>query len=171
LVEVKRVHLIFEALQHTQSKICWHHFGDGVLENQLRELIKQNRENLEIILHGFVDNAKLMAFYKTHSVDLLLNVSASEGLPVSIMEALSFGIPVIATNVGGTAELVNDQTGCLIPSHFDTKELSVMIDHKLSLGKPETQILRANARKMFEEKVSAEKNYKIFYNKISSIVG
>ena len=47
--------------------------------------------------------------------DLFVNMSLSEGIPVSIMEAISFGIPIIATNVGGNAEIVNDETGVLIP--------------------------------------------------------
>lgn len=46
-------------------------------------------------------------------------MSLSEGIPVSIMEAISFGIPIIATNVGGNAEIVNDETGVLIPVNID----------------------------------------------------
>ncbi|MES2680198.1 MAG: glycosyltransferase [Bacteroidota bacterium] len=163
LVEVKRVHLIFELLQQTSSKITWHHFGDGPLAESIKELVKQKRENLEVILHGFVDNKTLMDFYKTQSVDLLINLSASEGLPVSIMEALSFGVPVLATNVGGTAELVNDQTGKLIDCDFNKTSVSVAIDRLLSLGENETLLLRNNARKQFEEKVNAEINYPGFY--------
>ena len=44
-------------------------------------------------------------------VDLFLTVSANEGIPVSIMEAQSFGIPVIATDVGGISEIVNNVNG------------------------------------------------------------
>ncbi|NJK95527.1 MAG: glycosyltransferase [Bacteroidales bacterium] len=45
---------------------------------------------------------------------MFLNTSLSEGVPVSVMEALSFGLPVIATDVGGTGELINDEVGMLI---------------------------------------------------------
>lgn len=55
--------------------------------------------------------------------DLFVNMSLSEGIPVSIMEAISFGIPIIATNVGGNAEIVNDETGVLIPVNIDQAAL------------------------------------------------
>lgn len=41
-------------------------------------------------------------------------MSDSEGIPVSIMEAMSFGIPVIARNVGGMSEIVNEENGLLL---------------------------------------------------------
>jgi colanic acid/amylovoran biosynthesis glycosyltransferase len=163
LVEVKRVQLIFEVLQHSGSKITWHHFGDGPLSANIKALVKQKRENLEVILHGFVDNKMLMDFYRKQSVDLLINLSASEGLPVSIMEALSFGVPVLATNVGGTAELVDDQVGKLIESAFDKTEIAAQIDLLLSLDEDKSQTLRKNARSAFEKKVNADSNYPGFY--------
>jgi glycosyltransferase involved in cell wall biosynthesis len=101
---------------------------------------------LEIKLNGFVDNKNLIKFYQSQPVDLFLNVSASEGLPVSIMEALSFGIPVIATDVGGTSELVNENNGQLIPANFDINELAYSIECMLKLDPLDLELLRKNAR-------------------------
>lgn len=169
LIKVKRVQLIFEALQHSTTKIVWHHFGDGPGSDVLKRLIPEKREGLDVLLHGFVDNKTLMNFYQSQSVDLFLNVSASEGLPVSIMEALSFGVPVIATRVGGTAELVTAKTGYILPADFDTAELGSLIDRTLNQSPEDTEELRKNARVVFEEKSSAEKNYNLFYKKIGSL--
>jgi len=48
--------------------------------------------------------------------DIFINPSYSEGLPISILEAGAVGLPVIATDVGGTKELIfPHQTGLLIP--------------------------------------------------------
>ncbi len=44
------------------------------------------------------------------------------------MEAISFGIPIIATNVGGTAEIVTPETGILIDKDFDVKQLASILD-------------------------------------------
>ena len=107
LIPLKRVHLIFEMLQKSKFKIVWHHFGNGVLMNTIKQLVEEKRNDLVVKLHGVVNNQQIIEFYKTNSVDLFLNVSSREGIPVSIMEALSFGIPVFATNVGGTSERVN----------------------------------------------------------------
>ncbi|NCO54621.1 MAG: glycosyltransferase, partial [Bacteroidetes bacterium] len=65
-------------------------------------------------------------------VDLFINVSESEGIPVSIMEALSAGIPVIATNVGGTNEIVNNDVGFLIDKEFEINTAVNIINNYLN---------------------------------------
>ena len=73
---------------------------------------------------GFQDNEKIMDFYRNNPIDIFINVSTNEGVPVSIMEAISFGIPIIATNVGGTNEIViNNITGWLVDKDKVEKEL------------------------------------------------
>jgi glycosyltransferase involved in cell wall biosynthesis len=84
------------------------------------------------------------------------------------MEALSFGIPVIATQVGGTGELVSSENGQLLPVDFSCKELSDTIDKYMELPVAELDALRKNARETYERKVSAEKNYNSFYSHIST---
>ena len=168
VVALKRLNLLFDALQKTQSNIIWHHFGDGVLMNDLINSIKNKRQGLNVILHGYVSNQTLINFYQNQHVDLFVNVSSSEGLPVSIMEALSFGIPVIATDVGGTSELVSDKVGELISSTFTSESLGQNIEKLLNLNSEELLLLRSNARSIFELKVNAKINYLLFYNKIKN---
>ena len=168
VVALKRLNLLFDALQKTQSNISWHHFGDGVLMNDLSNSIKNKRQGLNVILHGYVSNQTLINFYQKQQVDLFVNVSSSEGLPVSIMEALSFGIPVIATDVGGTSELVSDKVGELISSTFSSDSLGQNIEKLLNLKSEELLLLRSNARSIFELKVNAKINYLLFYNKIKN---
>ena len=77
---------------------------------------------------GAIQNVEVYKYYNEHCADLFINVSSSEGLPVSIMEAISFGIPVIATDVGGTGEIVkNGISGFLINRDFETVELAKKI--------------------------------------------
>ncbi len=57
--------------------------------------------------YGSIDD--LMLFFKENSVDLFINASITEGTPVSIMEAISCGIPIIATDVGGNPEIVSEK--------------------------------------------------------------
>lgn len=166
VVAIKRLDLIFDALQNTSSIINWHHFGDGPLFEQLSNRIKSSRTNLRIHLHGFVPNIDVIRFYKETPVTLFINASSTEGLPVSIMEALSFGIPVIATNVGGTSELVNSKNGILIDSNFEISLLASSVETILNLNSSEYNKLRENARKTFEERVNAEENYNLFYEKL-----
>jgi colanic acid/amylovoran biosynthesis glycosyltransferase len=169
VIPLKRIHLIFEILQKSKHKITWHHFGDGTLMTEIKELVKQKRNELNVELHGFLNNKYIIEFYKKQSVDLFINVSKTEGVPVSIMEALSFGIPVFATNVGGTSELVTDKVGKLLDADFNCYEVSKQLDNFFGLNESESKILRENAHQKFEEIANAEKNYNAFYENLISI--
>jgi glycosyltransferase involved in cell wall biosynthesis len=119
---VKRVHLLLEALamvskQHPNVEITWHHFGDGPLGPSLEERARACLPaNCSVIFHGRVDNKTVLLFYRSKPINVFVNTSSSEGVPVSIMEAQCAGIPVIATAVCGTPELVNDGNGRLLPA-------------------------------------------------------
>jgi glycosyltransferase involved in cell wall biosynthesis len=72
-----------------------------------------------IIFAGNIDNSSLMDLYKSRKIDLYVQNSINrfnihEGIPVSIMEAMSHSIPVIASDCGGINELVNLESGILI---------------------------------------------------------
>ncbi|NMC40567.1 MAG: glycosyltransferase, partial [Bacteroidales bacterium] len=96
-----------------------------------------------------------------------INVSSSEGVPVSVMEALSFGIPVIATDAGGTSEIVNNTNGRLIPVDFDPKDLAAIIENLVHDEK--YQGYRHNARKSWEENCMASKLLPAFTDFILSV--
>ena len=73
--------------------------------------------NLRWTLHGQVPNAEVFNTYRSRPTDLFANTSLSEGIPVSIMEAQSCGIPILAPAVGGIPESGN--SGQRLPAtHF-----------------------------------------------------
>jgi len=87
--------------------------GDGPSKKHLETLVKEL---------GISDQVKFLGFLTEHQVidelqraDLFVLPSFVEGLPVSAMEAMAVGVPVIATNIAGTSELIEDgQTGILV---------------------------------------------------------
>lgn len=169
LVEVKRVNLIIEALSKIEDiSITWTHYGDGPLLEKLENQAKTELpENIQYSFKGFVENNQLMTDYKSTPISFFLNVSESEGLPVSIMEAMSFGIPVIATDVGGTSEIVCDKyNGYLINSSVSAEELKTSILDFISQDDDTTINMRQNARKTWETTFNAEKNYNFFYSTV-----
>lgn len=164
-VEVKRIHRIIEALRHLQMPAKWYHFGGGSLLEELRLQARQLPPHIRWEMPGAVSNEQLMDFYKNNHVDIFLNVSASEGVPVSIMEALSFGIPVIATDVGGTREIVTDgQNGRLLSPDFENAELLEAVTYVKAMNH-----LRPGARRSWEETCKADRNYSLFYSTLASI--
>lgn len=162
---VKRVHLIVEALAKVQKiSVCWDHYGEGALLNEIRDLAaKSLPPNIEYTFHGYIDNTALLAIYRQNPFHWFINVSSSEGIPVSIMEAMSFGIPCIATNVGGTKEIIEDgKNGILLPCDFKSEELAVLLESLGQMGEKEYLRYRDNARLSWEENYSADKNYRKF---------
>ena len=101
--------------------------------------------------------------YKENSYHIFVNVSESEGIPVSIMEASSFGIPVIATNVGGVGEIVeNGYNGLLLNKDFLNRDLSVCLKSIACMVDNDYQTLRKHAREMWEERYNSSVNYSKF---------
>ena len=95
-------------------------------------------------------------------MDLFINVSEYEGIPVSIMEAISAGIPVIATDVGGTSEIIDEKFGKLIPKDFKVEYLAEIITKFHFKSFEEKNEMRNSARLFWNEKFNAEKNYNEF---------
>lgn len=171
LISLKRVDKIIMSLSKIQNqKIRWTHYGDGPLKAQLVALAENELDNIEFCFYGQIDNDILMKKYSNHYYDLFINVSSSEGIPVSIMEAMSFGIPVLATDVGGTSEIVKNETnGFLIPKDFDVSVLSSLIERYMNKSIEQQNYYRKQAYDTWNSKFNAKKNYSNFYNAITDI--
>lgn len=170
--EVKRIDLIIKALEKIQNlKIKWIHLGDGPLFENLTKIAKELLpSNIEYEFKGAVSNKEIIEYYKQNQIDVFINVSASEGIPVSIMEAQSFGIPVIATDVGGVKEIITHNTnGVLLNKDIKIEELAEEIKKFSLLSENEITRLRNASRKMWEEKYAARKNYEQLFNEIISL--
>lgn len=167
LVPVKRVDLLARALRHCTRQAEWIHFGDGPCRKIVEKAASYLPSNVIFRLAGHVSHDELADFFRKNHVSLFINVSSSEGVPVSVMEALSFGIPVIATDAGGTSEIVNDSNGRLIPVNFDPADLAEIIETFVGHGKyPE---YRLNARKSWEENCMASKLIPAFTDFLLSV--
>ncbi|WP_165366190.1 glycosyltransferase [Brumimicrobium glaciale] len=158
VIPLKRVNLIAEAVLSSQEPVHWIHFGDGVELNKIQKYCEENKQvHHDISFRGRLANEEVLDFYKTNWIDAFINVSSSEGVPVSIMETMSFGIPCIATDVGGNSEIVNDENGALLDSNPSFKAIQTAFKQVLNDSKK-----REAAYKTWEEKYNAEKNYKTF---------
>lgn len=166
LIPLKRVHMIVGALMSMEEiRIRWIHIGDGPERSRIEDLTKLLPSNVTVELTGQLPNSEILAFYHSVRPDLFINVSESEGIPVSIMEAMSFGLPVIATNVGGTKEIVNNENGRLLnenPTPIEIKSaICELIENKGNL-----QLMQQNAYTTWNEKYNAELNYHRFIQAI-----
>lgn len=171
LIDVKRVDLIIEALGLIKDlKINWFHFGDGKKEIQLKQLAKQKlNQNINVNWKGRVSNDEVLIFYKQISPTLFINVSSSEGIPVSIMEAMSIGIPCIASNVGGNAEIVTNLNGRIISKNCTPEIIKNAIIEILISSQDEKIALKQNAFLTWDKNYNARKNYSGFIEQIDNL--
>lgn len=127
------------------------------------KILKQKIDNLDnVTLEGFVDNVH--DYISTF--DLFVFPSTNEGLGSSLLDVMSLGVPIIASDVGGIPDVIKDKyNGVLIPSR-DSKILSEQI---IALYQDEKmrEILLNNGKKEIK-KYSAKnmaKKYSLLYNK------
>jgi glycosyltransferase involved in cell wall biosynthesis len=174
LIPLKRIDLIISSLEliDSEKKISWIHFGSGILEDDLEKLAAEklgHLHNIEYSFMGQIPNYELLKFYSSNKIDLFINTSATEGIPVSIMEAQSFGIPAIATDVGGVKEVVRERTGSLLPVDFNPSALAKLIQQYADLPQEEQNIIRENAFMNWKNNFEASGNYSDFMLKLNSI--
>ena len=167
MVPVKRLHLIAQALSKADFDVQWTHIGSGPLSDEIKTMAAKLPDCIKTEFTGQMDNAAIMDYYQTNPIAACINVSSSEGIPVSIMEACSFGIPIIATDVGGTSEaVVEGENGFLLPSDFTPEALLKKLRILKELPEGEYASLCKNSRRIWAEKFSAQNNYKNFYEVI-----
>ena len=111
---------------------------------------------------GQLPPAAVLPWLTRNPVDLFCNVSDSEGLPVSLMEAASCGIPMLARDVGGNREIVDASVGCLLPATCEAADIAEAIRGIIKLPESETPQLRLSSRERWAQRFQAEANYAAF---------
>lgn len=154
-VPLKRLDLIIKALSLLTEKIEWTHIGDGPQLDQLKSEATRLPGNIAYKFLGHLTNKDVINYYRQNPVDLFINVSSMEGVPVSIMEALSFDIPVIATAVGGTPEILKQDL--LLQPDLNAQVLAEKIKDINKIRFPSNHF-----RDLWAKNCSAKKNYKSF---------
>lgn len=169
---VKRVDKIFEALELAASEldstqVRWTHLGAGPdFEDLKSRVARSTARNLTIDLLGQVAHEEVLSFLRSRSIDLFVNFSRSEGVPVSIMEAMSVGIPAIAPAVGGVSELVDEHHGALLASDPTVAELAAQLVAHRDVCK--SQRLRDAVHARVAERFDATKNFTLFIERVTA---
>lgn len=165
MIPVKRIDKIIETLKLVSIGITWIHFGDGPLRESLEKVSLELPSNVKTSFKGNVPNAKVLEFYSLNYVDLFISLSESEGLPVSMMEAISFGIPILATSVNGIPEIVTEKTGVLVDKSTNVTEVCKVL-HEVLRG---YNFNRNEIRNFFQSRFDARQNYESFIKKLIEV--
>lgn len=135
--------------------------GDGPERNRLESLMQDYDLEEFFTLMGHTDN--MDAFYQ--ELDLYINTSLHEGIPMSILEAMSYGLPVIAPDVGGISEIIEDGVeGYLIHGRDpeDFSERCIRLVENRQLRAKMSKAAREKVIKEFSMEHMAEEYYKLY---------
>jgi glycosyltransferase involved in cell wall biosynthesis len=117
LFPVKNFGLFLETAARVVQRAADIHFelaGDGPQMESLRRQCSRHALDGKVILHGHRDD--ISDFYD--GLDVYMSTSIHEGIPMSVLEAMGHGLPVVAPEVGGFPEIVDHGVdGLLIPEH------------------------------------------------------
>lgn len=151
LTPPKRVDLLIKALENLEIEL--HIIGDGPLREELNALI-----NAHTIFHGEIDNFQDFSQY-----DIFALISDSEGLPLSALEAMNCGLPLILSDVGGCFELINGN-GVLVKNNIiDIEKAVVNCMENLEL-------YSQNSKKLFDKKFNLQNNKHLYLDYYKEII-
>lgn len=171
--KVKRLPLVAAVVKELTDRgheLEWVHFGAGpkTMEDNVRaEIESLNIPHGTVRFAGYIANPELLSWYRENDVAAFINLSSSEGVPVSIMEAIAAAIPVIATDVGGTAELVHDgENGRLVAENASVQEIADAVESVIFTSDENYAALSAAAFETWEKDWNAAKNFTSFAKKL-----
>ncbi len=119
LQTVKRVDLFIDMAARMladegEQKLHFDIYGDGPLRTQLQARVAGPALSARLTFHGHCDDI----YPRIAALDCLVMCSDHEGLPMTLLESLALGVPVVAHAVGGMPELLREQTACrLVEQH------------------------------------------------------
>jgi len=170
IAPVKNMELLIDALARLDGslKVEWHHIGgsadrDDAYAETVRRLAHERLGGSDRVQHWFHGNktaAEIQDFLATVPIDLFVNTSRAEGLPVSLMEAMSYGLPALAPAIGGIPEIVQDGVnGMLLSPAPDATEVAEGLQRFHALSATEREQLRRGAFETWGRELDARRNH------------
>ncbi|WP_153445951.1 glycosyltransferase [Vibrio algicola] len=144
---------------YNDKEVYWYHIGNGPEYENIKNLMHFNEvKNLKCNALGYMTTIEIMELYKSQQFNLFINASKSEGLPVSIMESMSCGIPVAASDVGGISEMLSD-TGSITfdPNSNEFEFLIKNISRDIMFNESIRQNVYRKARNSYCSRKNTEK--------------
>ncbi|MDU1223534.1 glycosyltransferase [Varibaculum cambriense] len=175
MAEYKRVPLIIDTIAALENKginLKWIHIGESnpTLIEKTRRYANSRIRKSEVKLLGYVPNPKVREFYRATPITAFVNASNGEGVPVSIMEAQAAGIPVVATDAGGTSEIVHDgENGIVVPVDIEPDEFASALEKVFNLSPDRYRSWSQDAIETWKKFSDADKQYQDFSREVTNL--
>lgn len=170
-IPLKRIELIIEGLAGIKDiEIKWVHMGDGTELNLLKDMAREKLgANIDYTFAGRVPNDKVIDYYRGNNVNCFITTTSTEGNPVSVQEALSFGIPIIATGISDIPRMI-DQNGVLLSENPTGDEVAKAIRTIAAMEDNDYIELRKNSYRIYCRDYNVEANHRMLIEDLSRII-
>lgn len=170
-IPLKRIELIIEGLAQIRDiEIKWVHFGDGSEMDRLKKMAQEKLgDNVDYNFAGRIPHQDVIAYYKENNVNCFITTTSTEGNPVSVQEALSFGIPIIATAVSDIPRMV-DSNGVLLSENPTGDEVAQAIRKIAAMDDAGYIDLRKNSYRVYCRDYNVDTNNRKLMEDLSQII-
>lgn len=173
LVPVKRIDIFLEtaklllaAAQEFDKPLLFHVIGDGPLYQQLEQQAQELSIEKHLRFHGHrSDIASCLA-----SLDVLLMCSDHEGLPMTALEAMTVGTPIVSNNIGALKQHLKRQVGGILSQMHDAASYQQCIARLLKSDHIELEFDKAGTEQLIEHRLSAKANYNAIKSLYSAVL-
>ena len=146
--------------------------GDGPEKNNLKKLVSENDLTDFVTFTGQLNKDELNKHYRES--DIYIQASGYEGLPHTLLEAISHNLSIVSTPIGGTNEILEDNTNGwtidLIKGKYpDEKDIASKIKYLIE-NKEEDELKKYKANLLLEEKFNKEKNFQEYIKTIENFI-
>lgn len=156
----------FSILNKRKSNWQFWIIGDGFQKAYLQELVLKLELQKKIIFIGY--QTDLCGFYK--KADFFINSSVREALSISILEALSAGVPSVGSNVGGIPEVINHEENGFLVNFNDAEESLFVLQKCLEMEEDRYLALSKKAKETFYHKFWIDRYVQTFNEELEEIV-
>lgn len=171
LVEKNGVIYLVKAMRYLkkEGKIKLHIYGDGPAKDEIIDYIEKN-DLQNVIVHGAIANTLLPNIYKQCDLVVVPSITVNglqEATSISAIEAMSCGIPVIASDIGGLSQMISDEENGLLVPEQSSVELAESIMKLYNDNKLQTKLSknsRSYVLKNHSHIVAAQQYLDIFTN-------
>jgi N-acetyl sugar amidotransferase len=169
---VKRLDKIVDALSllALDKKIVWHHIGWGEIAYEQAfkkelEIKLKGREDIQVQFQGRLSKEQVRTFLQEVPIDVVINSSDTEGVPVSLMEAAAAGIPTIAFDVGGIPAVIKDNYNGFLISTKVSNQVEALADALktfIFLSEEQRKEMSYHAVELWCSKFDQHRNFNLF---------
>lgn len=178
MIERKRVSLFAHSLllfarKYPDIQLEWYHIGEGPELEAVREVETDLADTkCAMFLLGNMDNADMLQFYHDTPLDVFVNTSTHEGTPVSLMEAISCGIPLLVSDCGGNVVMAEKGGGLSFPVSANESEIAERLHAVIaewSSDKNQWKQRKDSARATWERYYNSDRNYTEFCEELKNL--